>query len=135
MKDDSPKKGQDLAPLTEQAMKDLLERGHGPKIRYVRSPSFKIVHCDGGVGAATNQGYLGLGLYSEYQAPPSEVGFEYDPERQAVREAAPSHPVMIIRELEVQVLFDVKAARGVSNWLKQWADIVEERQRESSKSD
>ena len=116
-------------------MKDLLEGGHGPKIRYVRSPSFKVVHCDGGVGAATNQGYLGLGLYSEYPAPPSEVGFEYDQNKQALREGAPSHGVVIIRELEVQVLFDVKAARGVSNWLKQWADVVEERQRESTESD
>ena len=90
------------------------------EFHYIKSNSFRTVHCDGVWGGTTPRGYITMSFYSERAPIPNRlihsvaadgrVGKEIS-EKRISREG-------IIREVEVEVIMDLAMAKSTAEWLQ-----------------
>ena len=90
-----------------------------PEILYIKSTGYRVIHCDGALGAITRQGILSMALYSERIRLPDKSVLEFDSEQQTVKERAVGKHRGIVREIEVQVMLSLESADAMRAWLEE----------------
>ena len=90
---------------------------------YVKSNSFRVVHCDGIIGGLTPQGYLNFAMYSERVAIPQTRTHELTPEGK-LREPAVKEITRggVVRELEVDAVMNIQQMIAFRDWLTERID-------------
>lgn len=88
----------------------------------IKSPQFRVIHVDGGLGGITPRGFCHIALYNERQAIPQlmtrelleggELGDEEVAEVRG-REAKAG----IVREIEIDLIFNEQTAQQLHEWL------------------
>ena len=88
------------------------------EFKYVKSNSYRVIHCDGVIGNITPRGVLHMTLFSERQELPStgirRIDWKtntLDPEELQESEGC------FERELEVDVMMGVQTAKELHDWL------------------
>ncbi len=87
-----------------------------PEVRYMKSNSFRVIHCDGAVGALTPRRFLGVSLYSERVGLPDRSLLEADEDGNVIETLIVGNRE-IVREIEATVMLRVEAAESLANWL------------------
>ena len=87
-----------------------------PDVRYTKSTSFRVIHCDGAVGALTPSRFLGMSLYSERVGLPDQSILKVSEDGNVI-ESLVVHKREIIREIEATVMLTVDEAESLGNWL------------------
>ncbi len=86
--------------------------------RYVRSPCYRVVHCDGALGAITLRGDFHMTVYSERQAPPLRSTRRIDRDQGTVgAEVLDTAVGRVERELEVDLMMSIQTAKELYAWL------------------
>ncbi len=87
-----------------------------PDVRYTKSTSFRVIHCDGAVGAVTPRRFLGMSLYSERVGLPDQGILTVDEDGKVI-ESLVEHKREIVREIEATVMLTLDEAESLGNWL------------------
>lgn len=89
------------------------------KFSYLKSPGFRVIHVDGGIGSVTPTGYIHLALYSERLPIPRELVHEVKPDGTLGAEVRDERVAKagVLRELEVDAIFSLQTAVGLRDWL------------------
>lgn len=100
---------------------------------YIKSNTFKVVHCDGVWGGATPRGYITINFFSERSPIPQilthELGEEETGKGQRLgEEISRESKEGIIREVDVEVIMDLPMAKSLNEWLKNHIATLEKRQ-------
>jgi hypothetical protein len=103
---------------------------------FIKSGGFRVVHVDGAIGGVTPRGYIHCAVFSERAAIPREATSTVQPDGSLgplqVTEARPG----IVRELEVDLLFDEQMAGQLYEWLgRQLEQLKQSRSAESAGGD
>jgi hypothetical protein len=97
-----------------------------PRVRfhYIKSPEFRTIHADGGIGGPTPGGQFHLALYAERFPIPTLTEHEARPEGPGpeIREARVARDG-IVRELQVDVVFDYRTAQSLLKWLQERIEL------------
>jgi len=91
---------------------------------YIKSQNFRVIHADGAIGSLTAPGYIHMAIYSERPAIPKRMAHRLN-DNFTLGEIIPSETVAregVIREMDVDILMDLKAAQSISLWLAQKVD-------------
>jgi hypothetical protein len=93
---------------------------------FIKNIDFKTVFGSGFYGGFTPSGHLNVFVYTERVPIPSRVSFQLDPVAVNSFSVGPEidreGKSGLIREVQFGVLFDVKTAEGLMNWLKNQLD-------------
>jgi hypothetical protein len=95
---------------------------------YLKSPFFRVIHVDGGIGGPTPGGRaIHLALFSERPAIPTQVVNEIAEDGTLGSEipGATQGKGGIVRELEVDAIMDLTTARILYRWLGEAIGKVE----------
>jgi len=112
---------------------------HQLQFHYIKSQHFRVVHVDGGVGGLTPRGQnFHIALYNERFAIPRLGARPVDAEgRVTGDEEFIEGREGVVRELEVDLIFNRITALELHQWLTRWlvqAGIIEEPQKNGSGS-
>lgn len=92
------------------------------RFHYIKSGSFRAIHVDGAAGGVTARGYIHAAVYNERQ-PITRVSVSTVNKDGAV---GPERPLRrkrhVVRELEVDLIFDLKTAEEFGTWLLRKAE-------------
>lgn len=97
---------------------------------FIKSNSFRVVHCDGVWGGTTPRGYITMSVYSERSPLPRKVTHHVTEEgiigdeiieRRECREG-------IVREVDVEMILDLDMAKSLVRWLGGHIEFLENRQ-------
>ena len=95
---------------------------------YIKSNSFRAVHCDGVWGGATPRGYISMCVYSERSALPKKLTHQLLENGRLGRETGRKSKEGIIREVEVEVILDLAMAQNLTKWLQDHVQQLEDQQ-------
>lgn len=99
------------------------------RFHYVKAPTFRTVHVDGAIGGLHPAGRgVHFALYSERVAIPQQAEFALNSDGtlgDEVREARVSRGG-IVRELQVDAVFDISTAIALREWLTAHIDKFQE---------
>jgi hypothetical protein len=84
---------------------------------YVKSPQFRVIHAEGVIGGVTPRGYIHFALFSERPALPQVVVQTLDDNGRLGQEVSREGKEGIVREMEVDIMADLKAAVSIRDWL------------------
>lgn len=89
---------------------------------YIKSNTFKVVHCDGVWGGATPRGYITINFFSERSPIPQKLTHalveKQDEKGQLLGEEIDRKSKSgVIREVDVEVIMDLRMAKSLNNWL------------------
>lgn len=98
-----------------------------PVIEETQAPDFRVVFCEGCEGGATPGGLISMGVYSQYIGRPKKRMVVADEEAGLLREelAENSTPLVLVREFQVQMLFNLETAKAIHRWLGSCVQAVE----------
>lgn len=94
-------------------------RANRMEAQFVRSNFYRVVHADGAWGGLTPHGQIRMAIYSEAQQFPQSVTYDISSGRAEEVGRTPTGlgPNKLIRELEVDVVLDLRVARSLHDWL------------------
>ena len=95
------------------------------EFHYLKSNSFRVVHCDGVWGGTTPRGYITMSFYSERAPIPRRIIHEFKPEGILGQETGRDSREGIIREVEVEVMMDLAVAKSLIPWLEEKIQALE----------
>jgi hypothetical protein len=101
---------------------------------YLKSPFFRVIHVDGGIGGPTPGGRgIHLALFSERPAIPQHIEQHVSPDGTLGAEVPASTEGKrgIVRELEVDAMMDLPTARILLKWLAEAISKLEKLQSSS----
>jgi hypothetical protein len=111
-------------------MKDQSSEQQEVCIQYFKSNFFRVIHADGAWGGVSPRGDIHMAFYNERQAIPdtskfmvSDQGMVKPEEFQASSE--------FVREVEVDIIFDLQTARSLRAWLNDRIALLENLIREA----
>ena len=90
--------------------KDSLE------FRYIKSPAFHTVHVDGAHGGLTPRGLIHMATFNERPAIPNAVAHEVDAGLLGAEVSRRGYDDLV-RELDVNLVFDINTAEVLIAWL------------------
>ena len=96
------------------------------RFNYIKSNFFRVVHVDGAYGGLAGRGYITAAIYNERRAIPSVTESTLSPEGQFSEENILESKTDIVREVEVELIFDLVAAKQFAEWLRQKAEMMEQ---------
>ena len=111
-----------ITPPTE------LRPGSEIRFHYLKSPSFRVVHCDGAIGSLSPQGYIAAAIFSERIPIPQQTVQIIDANgaigaenlgRRVQREG-------IVREVEVELIMNISTAENLAQWLLKHVEAIKE---------
>ena len=90
-----------------------------PVIKETQAPEFRVIFCEGCEGGSTPSGLITMGVYSQYLGRPEKKLVVADEEAGSLREepADRNAPIVIVREFQAQMLFNLETARAIHSWL------------------
>ena len=122
------------AKATALAMKPTPEI----KFDYLKSNLFRTVHSDGVIGGITPPGNVHMSFFCERLAIPRRIIFKADINKRSSimklgQEIGRETRDSIVREMEVDVIMDLAAARNLHNWLEDRIKELESRHRRAAR--
>ena len=89
---------------------------------YLKGNFFRTIHADGAIGSVTSLGYIHMAFFSERPAIPQRITQkgQLDESTGAVLLGDKRDTISrnsIVREMEVDVMFDIKTANKLQQWL------------------
>ena len=85
------------------------------EFHYIKSNSFKVVHCDGVWGGATPRGLISISFFSERNPIPKTVSHARPEQGQPLgEEISRKAKGGIIREVDVAVIMDLQMAKSLN---------------------
>ena len=102
---------------------------------YVKSNSFKVVHCDGVWGGTTPRGYITMSVYSERAPIPQRLTLEVTSTGRIGEEVHRNSKEGIVREVDVEIIMDLDMARSMAEWLRDHVDFLEKQRDRSAGGD
>ena len=96
---------------------------------FIKSNSFRVVHCDGVWGGTTPRGYITMSVYSERSSLPQKVTHQVLDQGLIGQETGKEGKEGIIREVDVEVIMDLNMAKSLVTWLEGHIKFLEERLR------
>ena len=114
---------------------DLVKRGGGGNghvgnrvaFDYIKGQHFRVIHADGAIGSVTPNGHIHAAFFSERQAIPRRLVHELNPNG-TIGAQLPTEIVSrgsIIREMDVDVIMTLDAAKLVYEWFRQRIEEAE----------
>lgn len=94
-------------------------------VHYIKSTQFRTVHVDGIFGGITPRGLLHLTTYSERPAIPQETDYVVNGQRLAEVTSARQGKKGFVRELDINLIMDLDAARSLQEWLRRHVETLE----------
>ncbi|MCF7957175.1 MAG: hypothetical protein K9M57_01865 [Phycisphaerae bacterium] len=92
---------------------------------YIKGGQFRVIHVDGAFGSAGPKlNSIQMALFSERRAIPKRETYEFDGQKLGAlkkRESLES----IVREIEVEAVFDMETAKALRAWLDEKIEQVE----------
>jgi hypothetical protein len=94
--------------------------------RYVKSPLFRVIIVDGGIGGPDARGRVSMAIYSEHRNVPETAYHAVTPEGNQGDEllAKRKGGGGFIREVEAQLVMSPAQAEHIAKWLLEQADIL-----------
>jgi hypothetical protein len=92
---------------------------------YLKSPDFRTIHADGIIGGITPQGILHGSLWAQRAPIPREVTMVVEPDGKLGQEVARVGRDGVVRELQVDVMFNLAAALEIRDWLDKQIEQLE----------
>ncbi len=86
---------------------------------YIKSNLFRVAHADGAFGSIMPQGNLHMMFFAERPVIPNVIKYHLLPTGQLGPEGSRESKTGVVREVEVDVIMSVAAAKGVRDWLDQ----------------
>lgn len=96
---------------------------------YLKTQNFRTIHADGVIGNITPAGYIHMAVYTERPAIPQEMIQKVNPDG-TLGEVIPEKTIVrdgIVREMDVDVLMSVAAAKSIKSWLEDKIKDIEKR--------
>lgn len=101
------------------------------KFHYIKSPHFRVIHVDGAIGGITPAKNIHISLYSERAAIPQIITQKLNPDGSLGDKVSESGKEGMVREMDVDVIVSLSAARSLRDWLDQTIHSLEEVQASS----
>jgi hypothetical protein len=107
--------------MVESSQSELIGDTPAPRpqlvINYIKSTRFRVIHCDGVVGAPSPKGdSIHAALFSERLPIPVQTIHELEDGRVSGELSRVSRSG-VVREVEVDVIFSLDMAEAMANWL------------------
>ena len=88
----------------------------------IKSNHYRVIHVDGGMGGITPRGFIHFALYNERAAIPKVrvidlLSDDETPEERTI-EVLGEPNIGVVREIEVDLLFNEQTAREIHAWLE-----------------
>jgi hypothetical protein len=96
--------------MPDVPMKDI-------KFFYLKSPNFRVVHVDGGLGGVTPRGLIHLAVYSERPAIPQTQTLAISPEGKLGEQLGAESKEGIVRDVDVDLMMTKQTAIEIRDWL------------------
>lgn len=87
------------------------------EFHYIKSGLFRVVHVDGAWGGATPRGHITMSVFSERGPIPQRLVHQINDDGTLGEQVSLVSKTGIIREVEVELVIDLEAARSISDWL------------------
>jgi hypothetical protein len=97
----------------------------GVKFHYIKGNFFRVIHADGAVGGITPGRGVFLSLFSERGAIPKMIELAINADGSLGGEIDREGKEGLVREVEVGVMLDLKAAKDIAQWLLKQVEILE----------
>ena len=94
---------------------------------FIKSNSFRVVHCDGVWGGTTPRGYITMSVYSERSPLPQKTTHQVLDHGLIGQETGKEGKEGIIREVDVEVIMDLSMAESLVTWLEGHIKFLKER--------
>ena len=94
---------------------------------FIKSNSFRVVHCDGVWGGTTPRGYITMSVYSERSPLPQKITHQVLDHGLLSPETSKEAKEGIIREVDVEVIMDLSMAQSLITWLQDHVKFLEKR--------
>lgn len=99
---------------------------------YIKSNQFRVIHADGAYGGISPRGYIHFALYNERTAIPRTTSLDLVSSKAGVgtygNEVRVDGRDGYVREIEIDVMMDIRAAKNLHEWLdekiKEWEGTV-----------
>jgi hypothetical protein len=98
------------------------------KFHYIKGNSFRVIHADGAIGGITPNRGVFLSLFSERGAIPKLIEVAINADGSLGEEVARRAKDGIVREVEIGVVLDARAAKGIADWLYSQVEILNARE-------
>lgn len=87
---------------------------------YIKSNQFRVIHVDGALGGVTPRLAIQMALFSERIPIPQQAVHEIDPATNALSDPPVDlvSKTGLVREVEVEAILDLSAARALAAWLR-----------------
>lgn len=116
--------------MTEQEQGSLASADQGERgvvqFHYIKSAFFRVIHVDGAYGGITPTGYIHAALFNDRRALPQITQQRVMPDGKWAAEETVLGKNDIVRELEVDLILDVGAAKRLGEWLLRKSRELEE---------
>jgi hypothetical protein len=88
------------------------------KFDYIKSNQFRVIHVDGVHGGSSPKGLIQMAFFSERNPIPKQETYELEKGMLAKRKKVEKREA-IVREVEVEALFDLQVAEAIVGWLQE----------------
>jgi hypothetical protein len=95
------------------------------KFHYIKGNFFRVIHADGAIGGTTPSRSIFLSLFSERGALPKVIEQAINADGSLGVEVGRETKDGVVREIEVGVMLNARAAKGIAEWLLKQAEILE----------
>lgn len=95
---------------------------------YIKNPNFRVIHADGAIGGITPSKFIHFSLYSERPAIPQTITHKLNPDGTLGEVTSSTGKQGMIREMDVDIIVNLEAARSLRDWLDQTIHALEEQQ-------
>ena len=96
-----------------------------PGIRYTKSPSCRVIQCEGASCSVTPSGKLSVGFFTEHMKLPESASLQLN-KAGNVTEEMQGQDLEIVREFQVVMVLPPQAAKRLGAWLDRCINFVEE---------
>lgn len=86
-------------------------------VHYQKSSLFRVIHADGVWGGMTPRAMIQMVFWNERTAIPKNITFSVDPEKGLGDEMSRESKEGFVRELEAEILMDLRTAKSFHEWL------------------
>lgn len=99
-------------------------------VTYIKSNLFRVIHADGAWGGMSPHADIHISFYNERPAIPDRSRFTVSANKVVKPEVFEAESDLV-REVEVDVVVDLRAAKSLRKWLDERISVLEETIREA----
>jgi hypothetical protein len=93
---------------------------------FIKSNFFRVIHVEGVFGGNSPRGLINMAVFNERWPIPKQITHKFT-EGQSGEEIERASRDAIVREVEAQLVMDVKTAKVICKWLQGKIDNIEKR--------